>query len=535
MTDNTTTPGDAESRVTSALSQLRRLLRRFDPTLLGLLGFLSLPAYVFDSLAFLELFSAFYIFFLWILVGPILDMVLARGTGTETEPTDWIQAGGTRDLVVAYLMLPLTFLNPLTVTQDLLQLAGGAVAFVRNRGSLPDAGSTDQQVSYRLPFEGTWTVVNGSPEREHSHSWIYPNQRYAYDFLITDETGASRPEGSGTALERYYCYDEPVVAPADGVVVDTYDTALETSRGGGFSHPLKRDIRGSYVTIKHAESEYSTLAHLVPGSVAVEPGEQVRRGQQIGRCGHSGNSSEPHLHFQVQDHPEFAAAASLPVQFDDVEIEYPGVTHEDDLVPGYDTWYADETDPATDARVGNEEPTGAPEGRHERTFIIAGQRVTHADDGDPTEQHRTPAQAVADTQPAPAPVVSTGRAITNTLKRAAFGIAVGGIVTFIAGLFTSGLTIAALLGGAGTVGVAFHYGFLLRSGDGFQFRPGWPGASLGLALAAAAVGAAVVTGAVGTGTLTGLLLFAGVVGYAALATYDGRRLRSAVGRGAVAS
>ena len=38
----------------------------------------------------------------------------------------------------------------------------------------------------------------------------------------------------------------------------------------------------------------------------------VRAGEQIGECGNSGNSSEPHLHFQLQDHQRVAIAAGLP-------------------------------------------------------------------------------------------------------------------------------------------------------------------------------------------------------------------------------
>ena len=44
---------------------------------------------------------------------------------------------------------------------------------------------------------------------------------------------------------------------------------------------------------------------------------QVRRGQVLGRCGNSGNSSEPHLHFQLMDHPHHSVAAGLPFTFED--------------------------------------------------------------------------------------------------------------------------------------------------------------------------------------------------------------------------
>jgi murein DD-endopeptidase MepM/ murein hydrolase activator NlpD len=43
----------------------------------------------------------------------------------------------------------------------------------------------------------------------------------------------------------------------------------------------------------------------------------------VGHCGNSGNSTEPHLHFHVQDHPNFFLGMGLPVQFECIEIEHP--------------------------------------------------------------------------------------------------------------------------------------------------------------------------------------------------------------------
>lgn len=491
-------PSETTEQAQSLRARLRALLRRVDPTSLGLLGVLSLPAHLSDSFAVLELFSIFFLFFLWVFVEPLLDMVLARGDG-GTEPTDWIEAGGTRDLVVAYLLLPLTMLNPLALTQDLLQLFGRGVAHLRYRGAVPDAESYEQQASYRLPFDGTWTAVNGSPEKEFSHSWVYVNQRYAYDFVITDEAGRSRPAGSGSALENYYCYDEPVLAPADGVVVDAYDTELESSRGGGLSHPLKRDIRGGYVVIKHADSEYSTLAHLVPGSVAVEPGDQVRKGEQLARCGHTGNSSEPHLHFQVQDHPNFALAASLPIQFENVTVEEPGVAHDQSTIPA--------------GRPGDD---GV-----DRTYVLAGQRVTPTDS--PASQQHS-ADGDANGPGAFDRLTSAPRRLTSTAQQTAMGVTVGGVLTFAAGLVTSGLGVALVLGTAAASGLAFRVLYRPLGGPGGQRRG--VGTSLGVAIAAAVVAGAAVSGAVGLGTLTGVLLLAGVAGFAAFGEVERGYLRT---------
>jgi len=81
-----------------------------------------------------------------------------------------------------------------------------------------------------------------------------------------------------------------------------------------------RAVIGNLVTIDHGEGEYSLSLHLKPGSVRVRAGDRVRSGQVIGRLGSSGNSTEPHLHFQVCDAPEPLACAGIPVSFSDVTL-----------------------------------------------------------------------------------------------------------------------------------------------------------------------------------------------------------------------
>lgn len=93
----------------------------------------------------------------------------------------------------------------------------------------------------------------------------------------------------------YLCYGEPVLAPAEGTVTSTEDGIRDAPRpGSGWLDPFAGHIVGNHVVIEHTEGEYSFLAHLIPGSIPVEEDERVSRGQQIGRCGNSGNSSKPH-------------------------------------------------------------------------------------------------------------------------------------------------------------------------------------------------------------------------------------------------
>ncbi|OLZ41745.1 peptidase M23 [Natrinema saccharevitans] len=486
---------------TTIAARVRRRLRSFEPLYLALLGLLAVPSYVVDSLAVLEVFEVFFLFFLWPLVSPLLDLALRRGTDERREePTDWIHMGNWREYAAWFLTMPLTFLNPLVLAQDLSQWFGTGVAYVRHRGSFPDVDSDDQRVSYRLPFDGTWTVVNGSYDHDYSHSWLPATQRYAYDFVITDADGRTSPAGSGSAVGSYYCYDEPILAPADGVVVDVFDTDFESPRGGGLSHPLKRDIRGSYVVIQHAPDEYSCLAHLVPGSAAVALGDRVERGQEIGRCGHSGNSSEPHLHFQLQDHPRFELAAGLPIAFDAVDAEWPGAR-------------ADIDEPRPDG-TGDATDDG-------RTYLSAGQRVAPLE---PADTAPSPDRSDAVENDAARPAAGSGGRLA-AVQRAAFGTCVGGAVAVLGPIVVSRAAVALLLVAGVALAAGWHGWVAVRRTA--ERRPGGLGIAVGLGLVAAAVRA---TGAgtpleVGTQTLGALAILGGFVAYAALGEFERYCLR----------
>jgi murein DD-endopeptidase MepM/ murein hydrolase activator NlpD len=69
------------------------------------------------------------------------------------------------------------------------------------------------------------------------------------------------------------------------------------------------------VVLDLGDGVYAALAHLRRGSVQVTKGQRVTAGQQIAECGNSGNSSEPHLHFQLMDHAHASIAAGLPFTF----------------------------------------------------------------------------------------------------------------------------------------------------------------------------------------------------------------------------
>lgn len=311
-------PIEPDARSASVLQRLP------SPAYLWFLGLLSLPAIAFDRYDVLAPFALFFLFGFWPFVSWAVPVL--RDSSTQ-DPTAWVDFGGAAYERRAAVSSMLLAGQPYVLAASLRQLTGMAVVAARHRGRLPGPDDVDLSRSYRLPFDGEWTVVNGSPDRRHSHSWSVYAQRYAYDFLVTDETGRTH-DGAAGGPERHYCFGEPVLAPADGVVVSVREGHPDHDRTDGWLDLSQRDIRGNYVTIRHAPDEYSVLAHLQQGSVTVEDGQRVERGEQVGQCGHSGNSTEPHLHFQLQDGPDFFTSMGLAVQFDDVTTRFPDAAGE---------------------------------------------------------------------------------------------------------------------------------------------------------------------------------------------------------------
>lgn len=85
--------------------------------------------------------------------------------------------------------------------------------------------------------------------------------------------------------------------------------------------PLVKNLAGNHVVIKHDKNEYSFLAHLKQDSIRVKENDKVKRGQKIALCGNSGNTSEPHLHFQIQNRKSFIFSSGIPICFKDLEIK----------------------------------------------------------------------------------------------------------------------------------------------------------------------------------------------------------------------
>jgi hypothetical protein len=174
----------------------------------------------------------------------------------------------------------------------------------------------------RLPFGrpaggGAWQVMWGGRDPIRNYHVVAADQSYAYDFAV-ERDGHLRVPG-GTRNEDYHCWNEPVLAPAAGRIVsavgDIPDNPAPPAIPEGVSPP------GNHVVIDHGRGEYSVVAHFRTGSLAVRPGDRVHAGTLLGRCGNSGNSTMPHVHYHLKTKPGAREGFGLPAFFNGYEAD----------------------------------------------------------------------------------------------------------------------------------------------------------------------------------------------------------------------
>ena len=149
-------------------------------------------------------------------------------------------------------------------------------------------------VAASLPFFGEWEVSQGH-NGEHTHKGAWRN---AWDFIITDKNG-KQFKGSGDFPEDYFCFGKAITAPFDGTVVEVVNSIPDNIIGDVDT----KNNWGNTVILKHTDEIYSKLSHLKYHSVEVKEGDNIKQGQLLGKCGNSGRSPYPHLHFQFQPTP----------------------------------------------------------------------------------------------------------------------------------------------------------------------------------------------------------------------------------------
>ena len=197
-----------------------------------------------------------------------------------------------------------------------------------------------------FPLRGEWVAVRTPAHRIPSHGTDMLGQRYAFDFVRPDHrkglhlhpAGALRTSLLGERTRDYYGWGQPIYAAFDGQVVAAVDRVPERARVHmvrevthaltttvGFD-PARRGVdpvAGNHVIVQGADA-LALFAHLAPGTVSVTTGQQVWAGEVIGRVGHTGNSTAPHLHFQLMDSADPLLANGIPCAFEEYLVQRNG-------------------------------------------------------------------------------------------------------------------------------------------------------------------------------------------------------------------
>ena len=147
----------------------------------------------------------------------------------------------------------------------------------------PSAAPTPAPTPTPVPVEDSYvpgfTVIES--EIGGAHAWPVPD-----NFTVTQGCGDQH-----AAIDIAADTGTPVVAADDGTVTITQTWNGIVTKGDSNSY-------GNMVQVTHADGTVTLYAHL--SEINVRQGDTVVRGQQIGRVGSTGNSSGPHLHFEVR-------------------------------------------------------------------------------------------------------------------------------------------------------------------------------------------------------------------------------------------
>ena len=191
------------------------------------------------------------------------------------------------------------------------KMIGFGIKAARKRPPIPNHNNTP----VILPFKGQWQCFWGGETEEQNKHIVLSNQRHAFDFVIVDSSGKSFKD-KGKVLTDYYAYGQNVYAPANGIVTDVTNGVRDNEPGN--LNPFF--ALGNSLIIKINTNEYVVLAHFQNNSVRVKVGDEIKRGQVLGLCGNSGNTTEPHIHFHLQNTPVIQDGIGIKIVFPEIIV-----------------------------------------------------------------------------------------------------------------------------------------------------------------------------------------------------------------------
>lgn len=189
--------------------------------------------------------------------------------------------------------------------------------------------STFKPIMLGPPLRGSDWIAGNGPSNASVHrralmavgGRLHIAQRYAIDWV---QLGADDKTFTGDEKNNksYHAYGQDALAVADATVVETKDGIPENVPGeNSRAVPITLEtVGGNHVVLDLGGGLFAFYAHFQPGSLRVKVGDKVRRGQVLGLVGNSGNSSEPHLHFQVSDSNSPLGSEGVPFVLESFDV-----------------------------------------------------------------------------------------------------------------------------------------------------------------------------------------------------------------------
>ncbi|WP_326558374.1 M23 family metallopeptidase [Micromonospora sp. NBC_01796] len=178
------------------------------------------------------------------------------------------------------------------------------------------------------PVTGRWSALNSPADRVPSHGTRGYGQAYAID-IVAEPEDTARPRFGWWPFVRgnrhFPAFGTPILAVADATVLSAVDHHRDHLSRNSYPallyllvESILRDLSGpgrvfgNHVILDLGDGTYAAYAHLRRDSLTVRAGDRVHSGHLLARCGNSGNTTEPHLHFQLMDDPDLDVARGVP-------------------------------------------------------------------------------------------------------------------------------------------------------------------------------------------------------------------------------
>jgi hypothetical protein len=189
--------------------------------------------------------------------------------------------------------------------------------------------SEQEAIVLAPPFKGDgWVDMNGCCLEIGPHRFVTnpvngtlePSEQFAIDWIKVDAQGkAFRTDGKTS--EDWLCYGVELLAVAPGTVIESVRGMPDVPPGAAPTNLTIAEFTGNHVTLDLGNGRYAVYAHMAPHSVTVHVGDHVKTGDKLGLLGNSGNTTGPHLHFQISDRPSTLDTTALPFVFENMVLE----------------------------------------------------------------------------------------------------------------------------------------------------------------------------------------------------------------------